>query len=175
MGATKSHRQTSLKLPTGFTLVELVIVVLILGILGTIAAAKATYSYEDSIRVTLQANLDTIYDAIDVRRGKSLPATIDPTWFRGRKLPRHPQAAASVSAVQVATDIALFDPANKVLSGTLAPYWYNSANGEVRVRVGVVDTEAETLEFYNAVNGTNVTSLGNYVAGTKAASGESIK
>jgi hypothetical protein len=130
--------------------------------------SRATYSYKDSIQVTLQTNLDAIYDAIDLNRRGAYPTTIEPGWFRGGKLPHHPQAASGVSTVQVSTDGALFDPANKVLIGTIyAPYWYNSANGEVRVRVGVVGTEAETLEFYNAVNGTTATSLGNYAIATK--------
>lgn len=161
-------RQISPRPSTGFTLVELVIVVLILGILGTVAASRATYSYYDSIEVTLQTNLDAIYDAIDLNRRGAYPTTIDPAWFRGGKLPHHPQAASGVSTVQVSTDGALFDPAYKVLIGTAyAPYWYNSANGEVRVRVGVVGTEAETLAFYNTVNGTTATSLGNYAIATK--------
>lgn len=146
---------------------ELVIVVLILGILGTVAVGRATYSYKDSIQVTLQTNLDAIYDAIDLNRHGAYPATIDAHWFRSGKLPHHPQAAGGVSTIQVATDPTTFDPTNKVITNANAPYWYNSGNGEVRVRVGVVGTEAETLAFYNAINGTTATSLGNYAAGSK--------
>ena len=58
-----------------------------------------------------------------------------------------------------------------MLSGSLDLYWYNSANGEVRVRVGVVGSEAETLAFYNAVNGTSATTIGNYASGTKGGGG----
>lgn len=150
---------------------EVVVVVLILGILGTVAVSRATYSYEASLQTTLQTNLDAIYDAIDMNRGSTYPAAIEPGWFRGSRLPRHPQAAGNANAFEVSTDGALFDPANKVIVGTLAPYWYNSQNGEVRVRVGVVGTEAETLAFYNEVNGTNATSLGNYSAASKGTSG----
>ena len=146
----------------GFTLVELVIVVLVLGILGSIAVSRASYSYKESIKVTLQTNLDAIYDTVELHSRGSFPSAIESKWFRGGKLPRHPQAASGVGTVQVATDANRMNPTSKVLIGSLAPYWYNSQNGEVRARVGVVGTEAETLEFYNEVNGTNASSLGNY-------------
>lgn len=155
----------------GFTLVELVIVVLILGILGTVAAGRITYSYQDSIQVTLQANLDSIYEAVELNRTGSYPTAVDPAWFRGGKLPKHPQAGSAATSVQVQTNATVTDPKNKVLAGIYAPYWYNSGNGEVRVRVGVVGSEAETLAFYNVVNSTNATSLGNYADAAKAGAG----
>ncbi len=171
MRACAPVRQISPRTSAGFTLVELVIVVLILGILGTVAASRATYSYKDSIEVTLQSNLDAIYDAVDLNHRGALPTTIEPGWFRGGRLPHHPQATGMLGTVQVATDPTVFDPGDKVLTGSLAPYWYNSSNGEVRVRVGIVGTEAETLEFYNAVNGTNATALGNYTPSSKGTGG----
>ncbi|MBC8355107.1 MAG: prepilin-type N-terminal cleavage/methylation domain-containing protein [Planctomycetes bacterium] len=171
MRSITSYRQKSFRLAAGFTLVELVIVVLVLGILGTVAASRATYSIQDSIRVTLQSNLDALYNAVDLNRRSAYPAAIEPEWFRGSRLPPHPQADTAAATVQVATDAGLSDPVNKVLVGALAPYWYNSQNGEIRVRVGIVGTEAETLAFYNLVNGTSVTSLGNYVAVAKANGG----
>ncbi len=150
---------------------ELVIVVLILGILGTVAVGRVTYSYQDSIQVTLQSNLDAVYDAIEMNRAGPYPTAIDAAWFRGGKLPKHPQAGSAATSVQVVNAPTVTDPTNKVLSGSWAPYWYNSANGEVRVRVGVIGSEAETLAFYNAVNGTIATTLGNYASGTKAGDG----
>ncbi len=155
----------------GFTLVELVIIVLILGILGTVAVGRITYSYQDSIQVALQSNLDAIYEAIEMNRSGPYPSSVEPEWFRGGRIPRHPQAGSAATSVQVANDANVTDPTNKVLTGTWAPYWYNMANGEVRVRVGIVGTEAETLAFYNVVNGTNAASLGNYAGASKAGGG----
>jgi hypothetical protein len=54
-------------------------------------------------------------------------------------------------------------PVWKVLkSGAPAAYWYNPTNGVVRARVGSVGTADETLEFYNEVNDSAETALGNY-------------
>lgn len=148
----------------GFTLVEVVIVVLILGILGTVAVGKFRYTQEDVLEATLRTNLDNIYDAIDLNSPGKLPSSIPADWFVAARIPRHPQASGS-AWIQVDSTPNKTEPTAKVLTASLAHYWYNPTNGIVRARVGIIGSEPETLEFYNLVNDSESTSLGNFSSG----------
>lgn len=44
-------------------------------------------------------------------------------------------------------------------------FWYNKARGHVRARVVDMGSAAATLDFYNLVNHSQETSLGNYAGG----------
>jgi len=144
----------------GFTLVEVVVVVLILGILASVAVSQASYSYYDTMVVTLQGNLDAIYDAMDANSPGEPPATISGSWFRSGNIPRHPQGDG-LASIQIDSTANKLHPVSKVIATGLAPYWYNPTNGIVRVRVGSIGNDADTLTLYNVVNDSNETNLGN--------------
>ena len=151
-----------------FTLVELLIVILILGILATIGTGRFIEASLEADTASLRTTLAGMRDAIEVHSSGSPPATIDGSWFRSGKLPRHPQNSFSAPAVQIDGTANKFDPAYKVLkAGVPGAYWYNPANGSVRARVTAQSTAGATLDFYNRVNDTDYTStsaLGNFTA-----------
>jgi type II secretory pathway pseudopilin PulG len=141
------------------------IVVLILGILGAVAIGRVTNSFNDAELAALQENRDAIYDAIDLNSSGAPPPAILGEWFRSGKPPFHPQASGSRDTFQTVNSAGVMHPANKVIDGSIKPYWYNSANGVVRVRVAVVGSPTETLDFYNVINDSSATDLGNYGGG----------
>ena len=68
--------------------------------------------------------------------------------------------------VQVYTTSGITHPANKVLkAGVGGAYWYNPLNGSFRARVTDQGSAAATIDFYNRVNFSDETGLGNYGGG----------
>ena len=155
----------------GFTLVELMIVMLILGIIASIAVGKLKYSSLDANAATIMRNLDALYEAIDMNKTSSAnPPEILPQWFTSGRIPWHPQSTRVLSKVQVEAAVNKYHPTSKVLDGALAAYWYNPTTGAICARVEVVGSGAQTLQFYNRVNNSNETNLGNYTSGESTGS-----
>lgn len=169
-----AYRQTTAPKSTGkagFTLVELVIVVLILGILAAIAAGNLRASHEEATAATLRADLRAMYDAIDLNSPGKTPPAISGDWFVGGRIPRHPQSKSRDSTVQIDSTAGKTHPSAKVLRDSFAPYWYNPTNGIIRIRVAAIGNETQTLDFYNLVNDSDEAVLGNYGGGVKAGGG----
>ncbi len=138
-----------------FTLVELVVVVLILGILGTVVAGKIIAEAKDAAEVTMSNNRIAIQDVIDHQYALSgnFPVTIQATWFRGGRLPKHPARPDGVPLFEVVSEPGVEDPDNIVLDeNSSGAYWYNRAEGLVRARVPMDDSEEDTEEVYFQVN-----------------------
>lgn len=155
---------------SAFTLVEVLIVVIILGILAAVVVPQFSNAAQESLTVALQTTLAHVRTQID--RAKYLgasgayPAAIDANWFVPAALPKHPQNSIGLAAVEVVTNASLRHPANKVLAtGVAGAYWYNTSTGDFRARVGDMGSSASTLAFYNRVNQSSETSLGNYGGG----------
>jgi len=141
----------------GFTLVELLLVVVILGIISAIVAPMLRSQRLEAVTSTLRANVTQVLMVLEVQKQKqpdgSYPPELDPHWFVEGVLPAHPDKLAGVPSVQVVHAPGALHPGDKVVHpGILGAYWYNSAEGIFRARVKQQDSDAATLAFYNAVN-----------------------
>ena len=144
-----------------FTLLELVIVLLIMGILAAIAVPRAFDMTEDAQVATLQRSLYVIQLQIDGYFGDYgvYSETVDPTWFRGNKLPHHPMNDGSIPDLHIFTADDREHPSYKYLD-KFGAYWYNRNVGIVRARVPRMKTTQEALDLYNTVNRSALTTIG---------------
>lgn len=107
-------------------------------------------------------SLHTALKDIDIERSeRGYPLTVDPAWFDD-ELPVNPLLGPSYPWLEIAHpdhgDL-LHPPVRAASNTSHARFWYNPANGVVRARVPRAVSDAATLRLYNAVNGTNLTSL----------------
>lgn len=155
---------------SAFTLLELLIVVVILGILAAIVVPQYSDASQEATGATLRTIIHTVRTRIDYEYhasgSGSYPAAVEAEWFAGQVLPRHPENSFGVPAIEVASDAGKLHPDNKVLkAGVPGAFWYNSSEGAFRARVADQGSSAATLGFYNYVNQSNEADLGNYTGG----------
>jgi prepilin-type N-terminal cleavage/methylation domain-containing protein len=155
---------------SAFTLVEILIVVVVLGILATIVVPQFSGASQDAVGGTLRSIIHTVQTRIDYEHHAAgsgdYPDAIEAEWFAGQVLPRHPENSFGVASIEVVDDAGDMHPNNKVLkSGVPGAFWYNSADGAFRARVADQGSAAATLDFYNYVNQSNESDLGNYTGG----------
>lgn len=153
-----------------FTLVEVLIVLIILGILAAIVVPQFSNASQNATLSTLQTTLDTLRDSAELMRQKSptseYPATVDSTWFASGIGPKHPENVFGVANIEVEDASGKTHPTNKVLiTGIGGAFWYNPAEGIFRARVADQGTSSSTLTFYNQVNESSESALGNYAGG----------
>ena len=123
---------TSLRRRSGFTLVELVIVVLVLGIITAVAAPKMFDTAGDARTSATRQSLAVLRSAIEIARadtgaypGAALDKTLQP-YLQGA-FPAPEVGNAGECAVAVSTDNPIAAPA-----GTEG-WIYNATTGELRV------------------------------------------
>ncbi|MEM9418656.1 MAG: prepilin-type N-terminal cleavage/methylation domain-containing protein [Planctomycetota bacterium] len=147
----------------GFTLVEILIVVVILGILASIAIPQFSSATAQSKAVAASSIVRTVQSKIfeDYATSGSYATTLDDDWFVEGSLPSNPLAPEQRSpVVNYDTSAGSGDthPANKLVSTTGA-FWYNPNNGTFRALVPAQETEALTLELYNSANTSDANTL----------------
>jgi len=153
---------------SAFTLVEILIVVSIIGILAALVVPHIAKASDEAVAVTLTVNVKAVRAQINQRYAQngSFPATIDPTWFLNNTIPDHPENSIGLPVIQVLPHPAAAHPANKVLAApATGAYWYNPTLGTFHARTTDKGSSQATLDFYNRVNGSEETALGNYGGG----------
>jgi prepilin-type N-terminal cleavage/methylation domain-containing protein len=127
--------RTTVRKRAGFTLVELVVVIMIIGILAAIAAPKIFSTSQTATQNAARANLRVVRDALDTYAASnngSYPASLTTTpnplapYLRGGVIPNCPVGAnAGTATIATGTGTATAPPAT---TGTSA-YMYDSTNG----------------------------------------------
>ncbi|MEI8175800.1 MAG: type II secretion system protein [Candidatus Omnitrophota bacterium] len=115
----------------GFTLIELVMVIVILGIISAIAVPKFTSFISDSKGSATKGGLGAIRSVLAIQYAKSatsgvasFPALITTDFFSDGKVPRNSlNNQTGVTATNA-------DPGSKPTSAS-AGWWYNSVNGDL--------------------------------------------
>ena len=98
------NKEAALKNQAGFTLIEMLIVVIVLGILAMIIIPQITVSTEDAKLATLQTNLNTMRNAIELyyhQHNQQYPGAIDNS--DGDGPPADAAAAATAFITQLTT------------------------------------------------------------------------
>lgn len=160
-------RSTHASSRLGFTLIEILIVLLILGILAALVVPKFASATQESAIESCAVTARNVQTMIlhDFAENGQYPATIDEAWFVSNKYPTNPFASGATCTIAVddSDDATLLHPADKTIQnsgGESEAFWYNPVNGNFRALVAEQATDAQTLELYNSVNKVKLNALG---------------
>ncbi|WP_428389336.1 prepilin-type N-terminal cleavage/methylation domain-containing protein [Mucisphaera sp.] len=151
----------------GFTLVEILIVVVIIGILAAMVIPQMSSATDEAKAGAAMANRRAIHAAIlnYFKDHAEYPATIEAEWFVGDKLPPNPWAAdweGDTVQVYAGNDLERRIPESKTLNPNTnwaRPYFYNANTGDVYLRVPDQGNDADTLALFNKINGLQLTDI----------------
>jgi prepilin-type N-terminal cleavage/methylation domain-containing protein len=156
-----------------FSLIELVIVVVIMGIVAAIAVTRlgdmSTRSKVAATRESVHA-IQAVTEEAQAVTGQ-WPTPLLASMFAGGNWPRN----AFLPTQRVSIDEVSTDDTDPPVMATQdvndGAFWYNRKLGVVRARVPLLSSGAETLALYNAVNGTNATTLATGTGGGSVGGG----
>lgn len=133
----------------GFSIVELIVVVTILGIVASIAVRRIGGMAQKSRIAVLQMTVRNVSGVVHEYHGVhgEYPPEILAAWFTTGVLPANPYFAGTPT-VEVVNAPGVTEPTAKRLGGGNDPYWYNTANGYFRARVGAT-VSAEVFATVN--------------------------
>ncbi|TVQ51647.1 MAG: prepilin-type N-terminal cleavage/methylation domain-containing protein [Phycisphaerales bacterium] len=159
-----------------FTLIELITVIVVLAILAGVALPRY-FDYSERARVSVAQNSRSAL-ATAIVNAKLYDAAVNGTEGRwpsdleeilqtqeGNELlnPYHTDQMPIYDIDQGGPDKwhMRYKTIGSALSrGSWGSIWYNPDNGQVRFRIPEQETAQETIDLFNKVNGTSVTSLG---------------
>ena len=160
LGVRKKGRKVIRRGVGGFTLVEVLIVVVILGILATAVVGVVGGQQEDARTATARATLRAMQDAVQRYHARygTFPEEISGAWFSGGTVPLNPLAPFEDGDGPVEIKTCDHDhPApkmeqDKVDKGELAGWWYLQEKGRVRARVSS-QYASDPLATFRLING----------------------
>lgn len=149
--------------------VNVVTIVAAIGLVGGLGYYKVEEARHQAAIDALAGDVSRFEQMVKLRaatkdvelNGRGWPVTIDPAWFDGDP-PRNRLLTGDRPWVEVAgpEDAHLRDPVVRVaLDERFASFWYNPYQGIVRARVPLEINDKLTLELYNTVNGTALTTI----------------
>ncbi len=142
----------------GFTLFEVLLVLVIISILSGIVLLQFRDFSERSQNAALQSTLYSVRSYLRHQQldNGSFPSSISGSAMGGSLT--NPYKPDAVDVVEVITHPTTLYPLQKRANGGHDPFFYNTTTGSFMARVPPGVGNAELIELFNEVNGTQITN-----------------
>lgn len=150
-------------------IVDVLLALMVVGIAGGTVALVQHDRSEDALRDAARSDARRFQQQVSLQTAltegqtgeRGFPATVDPAWFNGNP-PSNPLLPPTHPWVEIASPAnrdALHPPEVVAMNQRMARFWYNPYNGIIRARVPMCLSDAMTIELYNYVNDSSISSL----------------